>query len=109
MKTKKRKDIYMIKQKPKLSNEIKLSEHETKKILDLDREVGAVKVALANVDLQIYTLEIQRSKLAVKAHAANELFVKFVADLAKEKGIDVDDLSQRWNFDVIRMSFMRTA
>lgn len=89
--------------------EFALSAEERDNIAKLEAETVRCKVALADSDAQFVRAELIRNEMRANTGKAVQAYVDAVVEAAKAHGIDLEDKTTRWNFDVSTMTFSRAS
>lgn len=88
------------------ASSMSLTESERQQVIDADRSIAQKKIAVANVEIQIFALEKEKKKLLNELRLETEAFGESVKALAEEHGIDVEG-GASWRLDLQEMSFQQ--
>jgi len=88
---------------------ITLSEQERGMLQALDANMGAAKLRLAEIQLQIMGLEQQRAVAAQSVVTAQQQLGELARGTATAHGIDTEDMTKRWHLDPVKGTITRTA
>jgi len=97
-----------ISEKISAGEQFNLTDQEQEKIRPFQTTVDQEKLTLAEIVIQIATLEAQRNVIIQRLVEAQNNLIKGVQDVLVERGIDLADTTRRWNVNTQAMSVTRT-
>lgn len=92
-----------VKEETKEEQVVELTEEEKNLILQLDRQIGAIKVEIAGMEIQIDDIQVIKKE---KLQTIRELGAKFHKLIKKTAEDNKLDLSKNWALDTINMRFV---
>jgi len=91
------------------TKKLSLSDEDKGLLLPMNQELRQLKLALADAQMSILKLESKRIEIAEKISGLDQAMLEKAKGVARDNGIDVDDLSQRWKLDLEGGVFTRVG
>lgn len=90
-------------------DQIVLSDTEANLLRALDQNVAGAKMRLADLQIQLLASEQQRLALAQKVLEGQGQLQELVRSTAKANGIDIDDMTKRWDLNLAKGVITRVS
>ncbi len=93
-----------IKKSAKTPKSVVFTEQEKAELTALQKTYAGLVSGLGNLEMQNQALQQQKTQHAVKTQQAFTSLQDRINDIAASKGINVNDVSQKWNVDLDAMT-----
>jgi hypothetical protein len=91
------------------TTQISLTAEDAKKVRDAEQALLQVKMQLADIELHLSEIQVQKTRLLSQAVLNNQAMIETVKTIALANGIDPDGKTNdgKWNLDTNEMVFQR--
>lgn len=91
------------------TTQISLAAEDVQKVRAAEQTLLQVKIQLADIELHLSEVQVQKTRLLSQAVLNNQAFIETVKTIALANGIDPDGKSDdgKWNLDTNEMVFQR--